>query len=114
MAGYKQPCIHCGTFIESDARICIGCGRLNPFGFQCPSCNHPIQKNQAVCSGCGRSLYVPCPVCGKATFVQEWCEYCNSNLMVYCENKRCGAIQFFQNEKCTACGKKMKKRIGGK
>ena len=39
---------------------------------------------------------------------------CALGLMVYCENKRCGALQFFQNTKCTACGKKIKAKIGGR
>jgi hypothetical protein len=30
--------------------------------------------------------------------------------MVRCENVRCGQMQFFQNSKCTACGKKIKHR----
>ena len=89
MAGYKQPCMHCGTFIESDARLCTGCGSMNPFGYLCPTC-------------------------GGQTFVQERCEVCGSGLMVYCENKRCGALQFFQNTKCTACGKKIKAKKGGR
>jgi hypothetical protein len=27
---------------------------------------------------------------------------------VRCANSRCGEMQFFQNVKCTACGKKIK------
>jgi len=114
MAGYKQPCIHCGTFIEADARLCTGCGSMSPFGYLCPTCLRPIQKGQMACAGCARPLYVPCPSCGKNTFVQEKCEHCGAGLMVYCENKRCGALQFFQNTKCTACGKKIKAKIGGR
>ncbi len=108
MASYKQPCIHCGAFIETDARVCTGCGSRSPFGYLCPTCNRPVQKGQTLCAGCGRPLYVSCPTCGQQTFVQERCERCGAGLMVYCENKRCGALQFFQNEKCTVCGKKIK------
>lgn len=114
MAAYKQPCIHCGKLIESDARICIFCGSMSPFGYLCPSCSRPVSKGQAMCAGCMRPLYVTCPTCGKNTFVQERCEACGSGLMVYCENKRCNSLQFFQNTKCSVCGKKIKVRIGGR
>jgi len=28
--------------------------------------------------------------------------------MIRCENKRCGELQFFENTKCTMCGKVIK------
>lgn len=110
MATYKQPCIHCGTFLERDARFCSSCGSQSPFGYRCPACLAPIEKGRAVCAGCGRPLYVSCPACGQKTFVQEYCEHCRAGLLVRCENPRCGAFQFFENTKCTACGKKIKIR----
>jgi predicted RNA-binding Zn-ribbon protein involved in translation (DUF1610 family) len=42
------------------------------------------------------------------TFVQDACERCGKTLLVQCENARCQQLQFFQNAKCTACGKKIK------
>ncbi|MDD2955179.1 MAG: hypothetical protein PHD67_02555 [Oscillospiraceae bacterium] len=108
MATYQQPCVHCGAMTERDARACPSCGSMSPFGYLCPTCLRPIQKGKALCAGCGRPLYVPCPACGASTFVQENCEHCNASLMVYCQNKRCGIRQFFQNTRCTACGKKIK------
>ncbi|HHW99276.1 MAG TPA: hypothetical protein GX738_06570 [Firmicutes bacterium] len=110
MASYKQPCIHCGAFIDSDARFCPSCQSGSPFGYHCPTCLRPIIKGQTICSGCGRSLYVACPHCGKRTFVQDRCEQCGRTLMNTCENPRCGALQFFENTKCTACGKKIKQK----
>ena len=107
MAFYKQPCIHCGMLLDRDARFCPKCASGSPFGYACPSCLRPIQRGEAICQGCGRPLYVPCPACGQVTFVQERCERCGSGLMVTCPNKRCGQLQFFQNTKCTACGKKL-------
>ncbi len=107
MATYKQPCVHCGTFIDGDVRVCPACLSKSPFGYSCPTCLKPIQKGVAICSGCGRPLYVNCPACGQLTFVQERCEKCGSGMMVLCENKRCGVPQFFQNTKCTACGHKI-------
>ena len=112
MASYKQPCMHCGAFIDADAHLCISCGSMSPFGYLCPSCNKPIQKGQFLCSGCGRELYTICPSCGGRTFVQERCEACGAGLMVYCSNRRCEALQFFENTKCTVCGKKIKNRLG--
>jgi len=109
MATYKQPCLHCGEFIEGDSRICEKCHSRSPFGYNCPACLREIRKGQGVCSGCGRSLYVNCPTCKQLTFVGERCDVCGSGLMVKCVNPRCGDLQFFENIKCTACGKKIKK-----
>jgi predicted amidophosphoribosyltransferase len=111
MASYKQPCIHCNTFIDKDVRFCPTCGSQNPFGYLCPTCLRPIEKEQALCAGCGRPLYVNCPHCAAETFVQERCEKCGQSLMIRCENKRCQVFQFFENTKCTACGKKIKAKL---
>jgi RNA polymerase subunit RPABC4/transcription elongation factor Spt4 len=108
MAFYKQPCIHCQQLIEADARFCNRCGSRSPFGYNCPTCLRDIKKGDAVCSGCGRPLYIPCPHCGGMTFVQDSCERCGKTLLVPCENKRCQQLQFFQNQTCTACGKKIR------
>lgn len=110
MASYKQPCIHCGAYIEPDARFCPVCQSGSPFGALCPACRRPIRNGQSVCSGCGRQLYTACPVCKKQTFVQEKCEHCGASLMISCPNPRCGAAQFFENKKCTACGKKLNRK----
>ena len=110
MATYKQPCVHCGTMIDGDSRLCTVCGSITPFGFACPECMRPILKGQPVCANCGRELYTTCPNCGGVTFVQQQCEQCGAGLMVWCANKRCGALQFFENKTCTACGKKLKAR----
>jgi len=112
VATYKQPCIHCGAFIDRDVRLCPGCQSRSPFGYRCPTCLRDIQKGQAACSGCGRSLYVACPTCGSRTFAGERCEACGGGLMINCTNLRCGDLQFFENIKCTACGKKIKRDIG--
>ena len=110
MSFYKVPCMHCGTLLERDARFCPTCGSGSPFGYHCPTCLRSIQKGQVCCVGCGRPLYVACPVCKQKTFVQERCEACGASLMIRCENKRCQELQFFENIKCTACGKKIKKK----
>lgn len=112
MATYKQPCVHCNTFIERDARICPGCGSRSPFGYRCPTCLREIHKGQPVCSSCGRSLTIICPTCQQPTFADERCERCGAGLMVYCTNVRCGELQFFENRKCVACGKKIDKQVG--
>lgn len=108
MASYKQSCIHCGNLIERDSRFCMYCSSRSPFGYLCPTCLRPVQKNQPLCSGCGRPLSVICPHCGTKTFAGEQCESCGQSLLVQCLNRRCGEMQFFENEKCTACGKLIK------
>ena len=114
MASYKMPCVHCGKLIDGDSRYCVYCSSRSPFGYQCPTCLRPIQKGQPLCSGCGRPLYIPCPHCGEQTFVQDICEECGGTLLVKCENRRCNELQFFQNDKCTACGKKIKIKFNNK
>ncbi len=109
MAFYKQPCIHCGVLVDRDARFCPKCGSDSPFGYHCPACLREISRDDAVCAGCGRQLTIPCPKCGEKTFVESKCDQCGADLTVLCPNKRCGQKQFFQNEKCTACGTKLKK-----
>jgi hypothetical protein len=109
MAFYKQPCIHCGQYIDSDSRFCTKCGSHSPFGYNCPTCLREIQKGDAVCPGCGRPLYIACPHCKGRTFVQDNCDACGKGLMILCQNSRCGQMQFFENIKCTACGKKLQK-----
>ena len=108
MVSYRQPCLQCGTFIDSDARICPACSSGNPFEYLCPACLRPVAKADIVCAGCGRELHINCPHCGDTTFVQGACEKCGESLMVTCQNPRCGRPQFFQNRKCTACGKILK------
>ena len=110
MATYKQSCVHCGVLIDRDSRVCPRCANRSPFGYHCPACLRAVEKGQRVCAGCGRPLYTVCPACGKRTFVQERCEHCGAGLMIRCVNKRCGELQFFENARCTACGKKMKQR----
>ena len=109
MATYKQPCIHCKTLIERDSRLCPTCGSRSPFGYLCPTCLREIQRGSAVCAGCGRPLTVSCPSCKAPTFAGERCDACGAGLMIPCSNTRCRELQFFENVKCTACGKKIKK-----
>ncbi len=109
MAFYKEPCIHCGNLISRDSHFCPKCGSMSPFGYSCPSCHHEIIKGDAVCEGCGRPLYILCPKCMEKTFVQEACERCGESLLIRCPDKRCESMQFFENKKCTACGKTLSK-----
>jgi hypothetical protein len=51
-----------------------------------------------------------CPFCNGQTFVgSEICDVCGKSLMIFCENNRCREPQFFENLKCTVCGKAIKK-----
>jgi len=109
MASYKQPCKHCGAFINRDALFCPKCGSRSPFVDSCPTCLYQVNRGDVLCAGCGRPLYITCSKCEKRTFVQDKCEHCGHDFMVQCPNKRCGSMQFFENKKCTACGKSLKK-----
>lgn len=108
MAGYDKPCIGCGSFIGYDSHFCPVCGRQSPFYDACPSCGAEIKRAWQRCASCGRELHIVCPHCGQPTFVGEKCDKCGQSLMVRCSNKLCQGMQFFQNEKCTLCGKKIK------
>jgi len=109
MATYKQPCIHCGEFIERDSRYCTKCASRSPFGYQCPHCLKEIERGNAACSGCGSPLIVVCPLCGGSTFVgSEKCDSCGRLLLISCENNRCGEPQYFVRRTCSACGKTIK------
>ena len=110
-ASYKQPCMHCGSLVDRDARFCPSCGSRSPFAYLCPACLRVVDKGQNVCAGCGRPLHITCPHCGGQTFVTDVCEKCGKTLLVPCENKRCGEMQFFENIHCTACGKKIKAKL---
>ena len=112
MAGYDKPCIGCGTFIGYDSQFCPICGRQSPFYDACPSCNIEIRREWQRCPSCGRNLYTVCPHCGQRTYVVEKCDMCHQSLMIKCENKLCQGLQFFENTKCTLCGKKIKHKKG--
>lgn len=107
MAVYKEPCRHCGTFLSADSRFCSKCGSRAPFKDLCPACLSEIRREDKFCSGCGKELYIACPKCSKITFIGEKCDVCGYSLLKKCTNIRCGEMQFFQNTKCTACGKKL-------
>jgi len=109
MATYKQPCVHCGEMIERDSRFCPKCASNGPFGFMCPSCLKPIQRGDAVCSGCGKPTMTACPICKGQTFRgSSICDACGKSIMIRCEYRLCGEPQFFENTKCTICGKPIK------
>jgi len=80
MASYKQPCIHCGNFIESDLRFCPFCGSSGPFGYNCPNCMRSVEKAYRLCPACGQMLYVNCPSCSNEAFICEKCAVCGTNL----------------------------------
>ncbi|MDR0782910.1 MAG: zinc ribbon domain-containing protein [Propionibacteriaceae bacterium] len=111
MATYKLPCIHCGHLLDEAAKLCSNCASSSPFGYACPACKNPVVLTDAICSDCGRGLYIGCPYCQGRTFAQPHCQLCGRPLTVGCTNKRCSAPQFFENKRCTACGKKIKAKL---
>lgn len=110
MAGYQQPCRVCGAFVARDSRFCPSCSSSAPFVDLCPSCHHQVARGQRVCAGCGRGLAVTCPACQATSFVGERCDACGAAFVVRCPDRRCQALQFFENDRCTACGKKIKEK----
>lgn len=114
MAIYKQPCRACGEFISRDSTICPKCGSRSPFVDLCPTCLREVSREDKVCSSCGRPLYITCPKCKAQTFVSDKCDVCGENFLRKCPNPRCGQLQFFENKKCTACGKSMDGKASGK
>jgi RNA polymerase subunit RPABC4/transcription elongation factor Spt4 len=108
MATYMQPCIHCGHLVDSGENHCPNCTSSHPFTLVCPQCRQSVTATQAVCPDCGRGLYIACPHCGGRTFAQEFCQLCNRPLTVTCPNKACRDRQFYQNTRCTACGRPIK------
>jgi len=112
MATYKRPCLACSALIDGDVHVCPRCGSRSPFGYLCPTCLKPIKRDDLVCSGCRRPLVVGCPYCHHPVFVGDSaCPSCRGSLLMLCENKRCQQPQFFQNTKCTACGKPIKHSV---
>jgi predicted RNA-binding Zn-ribbon protein involved in translation (DUF1610 family) len=53
-------------------------------------------------------LNIPCPKCGKQTFVDAYCRECGADMFVACP--KCGAEQLPGKEKCVRCGKNMVKK----
>ena len=109
MASYKQPCMYCGKFIQTDAVACPYCGAADPMALRCPVCREEIEKDYIKCPSCGFSLRLACPACGKTTFAGETCEFCGASLMIECQRKKCGQKQPYTMEKCIRCGKPIKK-----
>ncbi|MGI6448708.1 MAG: double zinc ribbon domain-containing protein [Desulfitobacteriia bacterium] len=108
MPGYKHPCRYCDQFIPPDSRTCPFCGRTNPLGpLRCPKCKSPIMLGAKNCSSCGLSLQVKCPKCGKITFFGDYCEHCDSRLVVVCPNKKCSLEQPPFSEYCMKCKTKL-------
>jgi hypothetical protein len=96
--------------VDGNAHVCPKCGSRSPFGYHCPACLKPIERGNMLCASCGRQLMTVCPYCGGRTFVgAEKCDACSQTLLIRCENKRCGELQFFENPQCTVCGKKIRK-----
>ena len=50
----------------------------------------PVQKQASAPVGTGM---LACPSCGKRTFLGDYCEFCNSQLLVICGNPKCKAEQ---------------------
>ena len=59
MASYKQPCIHCGTFIESDSRFCPDVKAEALLGISAPPACAPSKKaNLSAPAAAGRLLFL--------------------------------------------------------
>jgi hypothetical protein len=109
MPGFKHPCRYCNQLNPAESKVCPFCGKVNPIGpLRCPKCQNPIQKGWKTCSGCGLLLEISCPSCGKRTFLENYCGFCNNRLVVVCGNPKCKTEQMPGPEKCIKCGKPLK------
>lgn len=94
--------------MPADANSCPICGKKSPLEIRCPTCRSPLQEGWKACPGCGQVLNIPCPKCGKQTFVDAYCRECGADMFVACP--KCGAEQLPGKEKCVRCGKNMVKK----
>lgn len=105
MVGYKHPCRYCDQFIPSGSSVCPLCGKSNPLGpLRCPQCKSPIQKAWVKCNNCGLTLSVECPHCHEMTYFSEYCQHCQTALLVKCINEECAMEQPPIGDVCVECG----------
>lgn len=61
-----NPCPHCGTDNEINAKRCISCGaRLQAETANCPCCNAPIAPGSTFCGNCGKPIVASDDVCSR-------------------------------------------------
>lgn len=109
MVGYKHPCRYCNNLVPPNSKVCPFCGKINPKGpTRCPKCRNPINEKFKVCSNCGLALSVTCPKCGKETFFGDYCEHCDSRLVVVCPHRKCKTEQPPIGDICIKCNKPLK------
>ena len=105
MIGYKHPCRYCDEFIPPDSNVCPLCGRANPLRMRCPKCRDLIRRSYANCGHCGLQLTITCPYCGESTFFDDYCDECDTRLLMMCSNEKCMLEQPPVGEVCSKCGK---------
>ncbi len=106
MIGYKHPCRYCDEFIPPNSKVCPLCGKVNPLdSLRCPKCRDIIRRAWKNCSNCGLSLSVSCPYCAEETFFGDYCDQCESRLVVVCSDDECGLQQPPVGDECSKCGK---------
>jgi len=81
-----------------------------PLETACLHCGKPVNREESVCLCCGFPLYITCPSCGGHIFADRTCEKCGHPLTVSCTNKKCEAVQYYKNDVCNICRKKIKVR----
>ena len=105
MPGYKKPCIYCDKLVPSDANVCPMCGKKNPLSLRCPKCRSPVKRGWKCCSSCGLTLEVRCLKCSRVTFFGDYCDHCEGELTVICQNPKCRVEQPPLENHCKKCGK---------
>lgn len=109
MPSFKRPCRYCNQLNPPDSNTCPFCGKVNPVGpLRCPNCENPIQMGWKACSSCSLKLETSCPSCGKITFLGDYCQSCDAQLVVICGNPKCKTEQRIGREKCIKCSKPLK------
>jgi predicted amidophosphoribosyltransferase len=91
------------------SNVCPICGKENPLGpLRCPACRSPIKRSWEKCNHCGLVLEINCPSCNEKTFFGDYCEHCDSRLIIQCKNPKCNRKQPPIKDVCIYCGKPLK------
>lgn len=92
----ENPCAHCGTDNEREAKYCSECGERLQAPGKCPSCGAAVLPGADICEACGEWLLEgQCKFC--YAFLEEGAQFCaecgNPIAGVVCP--KCGRLSYF-------------------